>query len=44
MWPKGSGNWVVAGASRLSEERGALEQVAAAAAEWFGRCLGEEAA
>ncbi len=34
---------IIPGASHLFEERGALEQVAAAAAEWFGRYLGEEA-
>jgi putative phosphoribosyl transferase len=33
---------IIPGASHLFEERGALEQVAAAAAEWFGRYLGEE--
>lgn len=32
---------IIPGASHLFEERGALEQVAAAAAEWFGRHLGE---
>ena len=34
---------IIPGASHLFEERGALEQVATAAAEWFGRCFGEEA-
>jgi dienelactone hydrolase len=33
---------VIPGAGHLFEERGALEQVAQAAAEWFGRYLGEE--
>ena len=33
---------VIPGASHLFEEHGALEQVAQAAAEWFGRYLGEE--
>jgi len=33
---------IIPGASHLFEERGALEQVATAAAEWFGRYLGEE--
>lgn len=33
---------IIPGASHLFEERGALEQVAQAAAEWFGRHLREE--
>jgi putative phosphoribosyl transferase len=33
---------IVPGATHLFEEPGALEEAAAAASEWFARCLGAE--